>query len=134
VVDIEPVNLLYGNVDTNTFDTNVVLMPVFLEALGIDPAAESARISYFVGVAGYYSPPGELVDFVPSVLSFDPLNPGVVAEDAGGPSLLTVAQPGTSLTIRTDAAALEADGANSLLVLSYHNATGERAQVVKLRP
>ena len=37
IVDIEPVNLTYGDIDSNTFDTNVILLPVFLEALGIDP-------------------------------------------------------------------------------------------------
>jgi subtilisin family serine protease len=133
LVDIQPVNQLYGNVDSNVFDTNVIVLPVLVEALGIDPTAGTARISYTVGVAGFYTAPDStLIDFIPATISFDPLQPGLWAE-GGSPSLVYVAQPGTSLVIHKDAAALAADGANSLLVLKYHNKTGEKESVVRIR-
>jgi subtilisin family serine protease len=132
IVDIEPVNQLYGDVDTNTFDTNVIVLPVSVEALGIDPEDASAPFDYFVGVDGFYTAADEdLIDFVPNILSFDPLNPGVWVQGAGIPALVHVAQPGTALQVHKDDEAL-ADGRKHLLVLNLHNATGKKAQLVVL--
>jgi subtilisin family serine protease len=133
LVDIQPVNQLYGDVDSNVFDTNVIVLPVLVEALGIDPTSESARISYQVGVAGFYTAPdSSLIDFLPGAMSFDPLQPGLWAEGAD-PSLVHVAQKGASFVIHKDPAALELDNANSLLVLNFHNRSGERERVVRIR-
>jgi hypothetical protein len=133
LVDIQPVNQLYGDVDANVFDSNVIVLPVLLEALGIDPTSGSARISYFVGVDGFYeAPDSDLVDAIPAILSFDPVRPGLWAEGAD-PSLLFVGARGATLQIHRDAAALELDGSDSLLVLSFHNRSGERASVVRIR-
>ena len=125
---------MYDDIDTNKFDSNVMVMPVYLEALGIDPTDSEARLNYFVGVDGYYEPLDDtLVDYVDAELTFDPLNPGVWAEGAGGPALLHVAQPGTHLTIHRDEAALAEDGSDSLLILNFHNKTSERATVTRMR-
>jgi subtilisin family serine protease len=133
LVDIQPVNQLYGDVDANVFDSNVIVLPVLLEALGIDPTSGSARISYFVGVDGFYeAPDSDLVDAIPAILSFDPVRPGLWAEGAD-PSLLFVGARGATLQIHRDAAALELDGSDNLLVLSFHNRSGERASVVRIR-
>ena len=108
-------------------------MPVFLDALGIDPSAASARLTYQVGVAGFYpAPEDSLIDAIPAALSFDPLKPGLWAE-GGGTSLVFVAQPGTGLSIHKDAAALALDHADSLLVLNFHNKTGAKAKIVKIK-
>lgn len=132
VVAIEPVNTMLGDVDTNLFDTNVVVLPVSLLALGIDPNADSARLSYSVGVDGFYEASNGLVDSVPGPLSFDPLKPGLWVQGGGDPALLYNAQPGTALVVNRDPAALALDGADSLLLLNHHNATGDRASVVKV--
>jgi subtilisin family serine protease len=133
VVDIQPVNQLYGDVDSNVFDANVILMPVLLAALGIDPSAESARINFFLGVDGFYeAPDSTLVDFIPTAMTFDPVQPGLWAEGAD-PSLMFVAQPGASFNIHRDSESLALDGSNSLLVLNFHNRTGERERVVTIR-
>ena len=58
VVALEGINGLFGDVDSNVFDTNVVVMPVRLVDIGIDPNADTARLSYQVGVAGYYAASG----------------------------------------------------------------------------
>jgi subtilisin family serine protease len=135
-VDIQGVNGQFGDVDTNVFDTNVVVLPVLLTALGIDPAKDTARVSYQVGVQGYYAAPGAkngLVDSIPGALSFDPLKPGLSVQGGGDAALSYLAKPGTALVVNRDTAALAKDKADSLLVLNHHNATGEKAGVVKVR-
>jgi subtilisin family serine protease len=135
VVDIEAVNEQLGDVDTNVFDTNVIVLPVLVEALGIDPTTASARLTYQVGVDGFYEAPGDtLVDSIPTALSFDPLRPGLWAGGAGDAGLLFIAEPGTALAIHRNTAVLALDDADSLLVLNFHNRTGQRAKVVKVIP
>ncbi|MET1076148.1 MAG: peptidase S8, partial [Umezawaea sp.] len=135
VVDERPINGQYGDVDTNVMDTNAVVLPVSLAALGIDPAAASHRIGYTVGFDGTYSAPGVedgLIDKITETLSFDPLAPGLRIRGDGGTALSYEAKPGTTLIVERDPAALAADKATDLLVLHHHNARGERAQLVPL--
>jgi hypothetical protein len=132
-VDIQGVNGLFGDVDANTSDTNVVVLPVLLTALGIDPSKDTARISYVVGTSGYYVAPGnanKLVDVIDRNLSYDPLKPGLWAQGGGDAALSYVAKPGTALVVNKNEAALKADKSEGLLVLNHHNANGDRASVV----
>jgi hypothetical protein len=130
-----PVNGLLGDVDTGVFDTNVAVLPVPLKAIGIDPAkASSARITYNVGVAGYYTAPGAdsgLIDSVQPV-SFDPLKPGLRVTGQGEDALVFAARAGTALSVFRDKTALATDKSTGLLVLNHHNATGSRASVVRI--
>lgn len=135
-VDIQGVNGQFGDVDTNVFDTNVVVLPVLLSALGIDPSADTSRIAYQVGVSGYYVAPGSsdgLVDSIPTALSFDPLKPGLWVQGGGDAALSYQSRPGTALVVNRDAESLAADRADSLLVLNHHNASGDKADVVQVR-
>ncbi len=135
-VDIQAVNGLFGDVDANVADTNVVVLPVLLTALGIDPTKDTARISYVVGTGGYYAAPGnanKLVDVIDRKLSFDPLKPGLWAQGGGDAALSYLAKPGTALVVNRDEAALKADKSEGLLVLNHHNANGDRASVVKVK-
>jgi subtilisin family serine protease len=135
-VDIEPVNGQLGDVDTNVFDSNVIVLPVLLSALGIDPAKDTARLSYSAGTTGYYVAPGSsngLIDAIPGPLSFDPLKPGLWTQGGGDAALVHVAKPGTALVVNRNAGALAADKADSLLVLNHHNASGDRAGVVDVK-
>jgi subtilisin family serine protease len=134
VVDQQPVNGQFGDVDTNVFDSDVVVLPVTLTALGIDPKADSARLRYTVGTAGFYAAPGNqdgFVDKLTSILSYDPLRPGLWVQGGGDPALSYLARPGTALVVNRDPASLAADNADSLLILNHHNASGHRAQVVR---
>ncbi|WP_276313852.1 S8 family serine peptidase [Solihabitans fulvus] len=136
VVDQRPVNGRYGDVDTNVFDSNVVVLPVLLSALGIDPSDSSARLSYRVGIQGYYTAPGNadgFIDRIGSPMSFDPLRPGLWVRGDGDPALSYLARPGSSLVVGRDAGALAEDRADSLLVLEHHDASDRRAQVVSVR-
>jgi subtilisin family serine protease len=135
-VDVQAVNGQLGDVDTNVFDTNVVVLPVSIAALGIDPAAASHRLTYTVGVAGYYPAPGSpnsIIDSVSTPLSFDPLAPGYSVQGTGGPALVYTAKPGTQLVVTRNAASAAADTGEGLLALAHHNGDGSRAQVIKLR-
>lgn len=129
-VDLQPVNGQFGDVDTNVFDTNVLVMPVLLEALGIDPTADTSRITYAVGVGGFYATSNGLVDAIAGTMSFDPLNPGLWVQGGGDAAIGYRATPGTALVVNRDPAALALDDADSLLVINHHNAKGDRASVV----
>ncbi|WP_199441102.1 S8 family peptidase [Umezawaea beigongshangensis] len=136
IVDEQPVNGQWGEVDTNVFDSDVVVLPVSLTALGLDPAASSARISYVAGTTGSYPAPGSqdgFVDRIGATLSFDPLAPGLWAQGGGEPALTYVAAPGAVVTVHRDEAALAQDAAESLLVLHHHNGSGTRTQVIDAR-
>ena len=134
-VDLEPLNGQFGDVDTNVFDTDVVVLPVALTALGIDPTKDSARLSYTVGVAGFYVAPGSTngnIDSIDTPISFDPLKPGLWAQGGGDAALSFLAKPGTALVVNRDADAQAADKSAGLLVLEHHNGTGNRAHVVRV--
>ncbi|WP_410574121.1 S8 family serine peptidase [Amycolatopsis sp. cmx-4-61] len=134
-VDVQAVNGQLGDVDTNVFDTNVLTLPVSLAALGIDASADSHRISYTVGVSGFYVAPGTtngLVDYVGTPLSFDALAPGYAVQGGGDAALGYVAKPGTALVVTRNAASAAADNALGLLAVEHHNAAGNRANVVKV--
>jgi subtilisin family serine protease len=135
-VDIQAVNGQFGAVDTNAADTNVVVLPVLLKALGIDPTKDTSRISYVVGVAGAYPAPGnanKLVDVIDRNLSNDPLKPGLWVQGGGDAALSYLAKPGTALVVNKNEAALKADKSDGLLVLNHHNANGDRASVVLVK-
>jgi hypothetical protein len=135
-VDIQAVNGLFGDVDTNTADTNVAVLPVLLTALGIDPAKDTSRISYVAGTTGYYVAPGNangLIDVIDRSLSFDPLKPGLWTQGGGDAALSYLAKPGTALVVNKDEAALKADKSEGLLVINHHNANGDRASVVTVK-
>jgi hypothetical protein len=130
VVDIQPVNGVYGEVDTNTFDTDVVVLPVSLDALGIDSGAGTAPIQFAVGTDGRNVAPGaNIIDSVPGILTFDPLAPGLWVD---GTTLVHDASPGAGLTVHLDSDALGAP-TGRLLVLDLHNASGDRASIVTVQ-
>jgi hypothetical protein len=134
-VDLEALNGLLGDVDANVFDTNVAVLPVAISTLGIDPSAASSRITYTVGVAGFYVAPGNdngNIDQLDGTASFDVLSPGLWVQGGGDAALSYVAQPGTALVVNRNQASLDKDGALGLLAFEHHNAIGHRADVIKV--
>ncbi|HJQ45877.1 MAG TPA: S8 family serine peptidase [Amycolatopsis sp.] len=132
-VDVQAVDGQLGDVDTNVFDTNVLVLPVRVAALGIDPGAVSHKISYTVGVAGYYTAPGSssgLIDSVDTPLSFDVLAPDYTIQGGGDPALVFTAKPGTALVVTRNPAST--DTSQGLLALAHQNASGERAAVIRV--
>ncbi|MDX6481554.1 MAG: hypothetical protein QOG85_2064 [Gaiellaceae bacterium] len=126
-----------GNTDTALFDSDTLVMPVRLSALGL--TVSNHRFTYAVVTFGSFS--GDEVDEAgwdssgrPSI-SADALNPGVAAYGSFSSTvnpLLWADMPATSLTLRRDAAAYAADGGQGVLMVHYHNLVGSKAQVVDI--
>lgn len=133
IVDIRPVNGQFGDVDTGVFDTNAIVLPVTLAALGIDPAAPAAPLTYSVGMLGLTGPDDtdEVVDTVGPIF-YDALRPALRAQGGGEPAVAFLARPGTALVVQRDEIASLTQPSSELLVIHHHNATGDRAQVVRV--
>lgn len=133
-VDTQPVNTQFGDVDTGVFNTNALVLPVRLAALGIDPAAPTAPLTYSVGMVGLTGPADtdEVVDTAGPVF-YDAVRPALTAQGGGEPAVAFLARPGTALVVRRDEIASLTQPSGELLVIHHHNATGDRVQVVDVR-
>ena len=142
VVDAEPLNASFGDTDTAIFDSDTLVMPVAIGAIpGI--SADHSRITYSVqAFSPYQSAPvdqvGDVQDDGTLVggLSLDVLKPGVVVAGSytGSQSpLLFPDGPSSVLSLRRDATAYAADHGLGAMVVHFHNALGEKTQVVKLK-
>ncbi len=124
LVDIYPVNFNLGNVDTNVFDTNVLLIPVNPAAIGYRPSMTSFPIRYSIATYSAYGAPQNsgTVDTTPAI-TFDVAGPPISTasplwRDQGGVGISYQLAPGLT----------SADA----LVLHLHAGPGSRAQVVAL--
>lgn len=119
-LDIEPVNFNWGDVDTNVFDSDVVMMPVLKEFIGLPTDGTSAPITYTTGMYSLYT--GEDIDTV-----------GPVAFDAGKPALTTdspLYQDAGNVAIGYTVSGTQPVKA---LLFHLHGAKGKRAQVLRVR-
>lgn len=119
ILDAEPVNFNFGDVDTNVFDTDAMLIPVWPKMIGITGNTKKFPIRYTVGTFSSYAAPGsngDIDDVGP--VRFDAAQPKV---QVPGPLYADV--NGTTIPVRTI-------GNAQALVLHLHNASGNRAQVV----
>ncbi|WP_264031361.1 S8 family peptidase [Cellulosimicrobium sp. SH8] len=116
-VDLQPINSVWGNVDTSVFDNNVVVIPVGIGSLGI----EEGDVPTFQVLT--YSPYSQAADqLVDATETFtgDPYDPAYWFD--GGDQLLYVGADDTSIPVHRSEAAVEA-GSGKLLLLHLHNAT-----------
>src|SRR5262249_42576913 len=123
-----PINARFGDTDSALFDSDTLVMPVFLEDLGI--TAGHSRINYGIPSFGsFMADPVDNIGFqnfpddfpqLDKTLSADTLKPGVTATgtfDGFESPLLWADMPGTSLNIRRDASAYAADhGMGAMMV------------------
>ena len=125
LVDLEPVNLNFGDVDTNWFDSDTLLIPVWPAAIGVKDTDTSFPITYTVGVAGSYSDNdgnGD-IDWTAPV-TYDVVDPAFDAaddlyQDQGGANI--------PYTLGSDATT-----STKALVLHLQGAPGQRAEVVSV--
>jgi len=115
IVDVQPVNFNWGDVDTNVYDSNVITMPVTKEFIKL--GAGSRPITYTVGTFSYLH-----ADTLDSV--------GPVNFNAGTPAFSTASplyedQGNTSIGYRLTKPA-------KALVLHLHGADAKRAEVLDL--
>lgn len=119
-VDLQPINSVWGNVDTSVFDNNVVVIPVGIGSLGI----EEGDVPTFQVLT--YSPYSQAADqLVDATETFtgDPYDPAYWFD--GGDQLLYVGADDTSIPVHRSQAAVEA-GSGKLLLLHLHNATATK--------
>ena len=115
VVDVQPINGVFGDVDTNLMDTNAVVVPVTLKALGLEGSTES--INYKVKTYSWYSDGAvDSTDWV----SYNPSAPKLSfsGKTVAGPLYADSAKTQLKVTRNTDEKV-------SALFLHLHNATGD---------
>ena len=139
VIDTELLNNRFGDVDTAVFDSDTMIMPVYLErlkAFGINPS--NPRINY--GFISYTNLSADYVDAVgldPATgevsLTADLFSPGISVTDANGSGPLVLDKSGSQLTVTRDATSYAEDGGQGLMMVHLHNKVGAKAQVVALK-
>jgi hypothetical protein len=140
VLDAEPINDRFGDTDTALFDSDTMVMPVALAALGLNPA--NPRLHYgVVSFSPYQSDPIDLIGLnangeMHNPLSFNAFRPGVAvfgSYDGSASALLYADSPGSVLAVRRDTAAYAADHALGALIVHYQNKVGTKAQKLALK-
>ncbi|MBN8867589.1 MAG: S8 family serine peptidase [Solirubrobacterales bacterium] len=136
IVDQQLINGRFGDIDTAIYDSDVIVLPLGLEALaqyGID--ADNPRISY--GVETYSAFSDQAIDLLGvdpdsgdlhEPLSADLFEPGITVGDG----LLLLDRPGRQLTVTRDSDSYEADRGQGLMMVHFHNPVGDKAQIVDL--
>jgi subtilisin family serine protease len=120
-VDQEPINTVFGDVDTNEFDTDTVLLPVWPAAIGVKPGDTSFPITYQVGTSdGYLS---GAVDASPAI-TYDVADPTVAVS-----APLYYDRAGSTIPF---ALGSDATADTRALVLHLQGDPGRRAEVLSL--
>ena len=133
VVDDQFLNGVPGSTDSNVFNSNAMVLPVSVKALGLP--AGSTTISYTVQTISL-DDLGSTLDTV-GPLSFDVAHPTVkvtspslpAAAGVDGPSLLSLDVPGRLGITRDSTATATPD--LGLLLLHLHNSDGDKAEIVE---
>ncbi len=138
VLDTQPLNGAYGDLDTAVFDNDVVVLPVALSALPeLTERASEVRIEAYT--PNYYAAfgPGDVAGDVRSGFSaVDVLRPGVTLAGPGGddlPAPWVAADGGDELRLVTDGAAYTRAGGQGALLLAPHDEPGSTTTVVGAR-
>ncbi|CEA06869.1 Minor extracellular protease vpr precursor [Arthrobacter saudimassiliensis] len=124
LVDQYGANGVLGDTDTNTFDTNVVTLPVAVEALGLDPAAESLPIQYRVTTLSPYNSDengGNVPVDETAWIGFDASSPALWFSGATPEAGLFADVDGGKLTVNRGTEVTDAKA----LFLHLHNGTGD---------
>jgi subtilisin family serine protease len=120
-LDAEPINFNFGDVDTNVFDTNTIVLPVDLTVVADDPGtdwdltAPDASVTYWGATHNGYT--GADQDRV----EVDGFNIGTPDLSVPGP-----------LFVDEDGASVPVTGSGDALVLHLHGANGKRDEVVNV--
>ncbi len=139
---VDGLNASLGDTDTAIFDSDVLVLPVPVADLpGF--SADRPRINYAIFSFDYETGPpidsaGDIDDngAITGGLSLDVLHPGVSVHGSYNGSsspILFQDSPGTVLSVQRDVAAYRADHGQGVLMVHFHNLTGNKAQVVSFR-
>jgi subtilisin family serine protease len=125
VLDNELLNVADGSVDTNMFNSDTLVMPVAIAALGGTPG--HTQFKYVVESQTVYG----TTDAIDHWMTFDPVHPAVQLEQNGQDNVLYNDLPGHALTVVVDPRAAVTDDVTKMLVVHYLNGAGNRAQIVE---
>ena len=139
-VAAEFLNGVPGDVDTNLFDNDAVMLPFPIAALPLITTA-NARFTFGVQATSYRDGTIDTVGTTPfggsvaSGMSFNSLRPGLSFSSEGQPAQLLVSGPGTYVDVTRNLTQLAADravgGPIGILMIHSHNSTAAgRAQTV----
>jgi subtilisin family serine protease len=120
LLSVTPVNFNYGDVETNVFDSNAILLPVDPAAIGITPTTTKFQINYTAGMYSAFT--GSDVDTAKGAV-FDVAAPRV--------------QVGAPLYVDEDKAAIPYTTAGNMhasaLVVHLHGTPNIRTEVVQVK-
>jgi len=140
VIDDELINDVFGNTDTALFDSDTMVMPVWLAKIA-GLSSSHQRIRYAIAsFSPYQSAPVDTVGFnsagdISGALAFNVLNPGINVHGSftGAESPLLFRDiPGTSLQVNRNLAAYVGEAGMGVEVVHFHNKVGTKAQLVSL--
>ncbi|MCG7430982.1 S8 family serine peptidase [Kocuria indica] len=118
VIDSQPLNGSWGDVDTNTFDTNAMVMPVSAAKLGIDPTKTDTKLTYQVTTfSGSIDGPVDRT----GVIEYSPVTPKISFRGEQVNTSLFTDLPGKKLTAHRGSESAKGEA----LFLHLHNATGD---------
>ncbi len=133
-VDLQYLNDIPADIDTAVFDSDVLVLPVYVGALGVTEA--NSRISYAVeSYSNQAEAPvdviGEDDEGIDGSLSLDVVDPGLTVEgDLTGP--IQFDDPAATVSLVRNRDSYQADNGLGALVLHFHNEVGAKAQKVEL--
>jgi subtilisin family serine protease len=110
-------------IHTNPYNTNVMVLPVRLQDLGV--TAATGRFNYRIVSFGRSTAGGSVDIFTGT---YDPFNRGLTIVNTGVPLFLD--NPATSLNIGYNTANFNANSSQGLLLLHHYNADGAREQII----
>lgn len=136
-----PINFLDGATDTNAYDSDSFLIPLWAGDIGVQPGSTSFPISYRTYTFSEADLDGGAFD-VTDWVDYDVVNPTVATDyalydDLAGAQLpFDVLAPAASPDVKTNAKpdAAKPDAATTVdaLLIHLNGASGKRAEVVKL--
>lgn len=118
VIDSQPLNGSWGDVDTNTFDTNAMVLPVSAAKLGIDPIKNDTTLSY--QVTTYSANMDGAVD-QSGLISYNPVAPSISFRGEQFNKSLFTDLPGKTLSAHRASDKVKGEA----LFLHLHNGTGD---------
>jgi len=125
-VDLQPLNGVFGDIDTNTYDTNVAVLPVALDALGVTKD-NASKVRYRVATwSQYYADDNgnNIPVDTTKWIGYNPLSPSLTFQ---APGTLLTDLPGQKLVVKVG------DNSQKALLLHHQNGKGKRAEVVSVK-
>jgi subtilisin family serine protease len=126
------VNIVSATTDTAPYNNNVLVLPVNAGALGLDSMNSSFNYRVFSYRAEINDGSSYLPVDISAVMTYNVAQPGIVFKNRlVGPAYLD--RPSTVIGFDFIRSAFARNGAEGILLLHHHNATGSRAEAITIQ-